>query len=256
MSADMAGSSGGRKVWRDILVAALLGAVVTGIFLYYRSAGREDTMAPNDFNFQTVKALPKDAPPAGGPASGASMPTGSPLPWGVLPGPKPAGGHKAAKGMASARTRVKELAQGQEARVAGLAMKYTRRHAVIREYGQEWMSHPDLRRLNMDYIRDRDAVKFAFGAASSANFSALVQKYAGRREMHAFIIDVIAGIPGELMAALSDYLHQDRQAKALAQRFAATAELPPGVVASLELEPADSKKDRQLAATKGGKSRK
>jgi hypothetical protein len=109
---------------------------------------------------------------------------------------------------------------------ARLAMKHTLKSKAIREYGRDWMSHPDLRKLNDEYFEHHDPVRFAYGAASSKSFWALVTKYSTRPEVLSFVTDAARSAPAGLRRAGSDFMKTDRSAEKLYRRFAAASGLP------------------------------
>lgn len=120
-----------------------------------------------------------------------------------------------------------------ESRVETLAIEYTRKYPVIREYGRDWANYPDLRQYNLDYLQDHDPVRFAYRVSSSKNFTALVKKYAGRPEIIQFIGDVVKTVPSELFKASRDFLSQDTHAADLLKRFTSAIGLPDSLTAGL-----------------------
>jgi len=95
-----------------------------------------------------------------------------------------------------------------EAKGKALAIKFTKKYPVIEQYGEDWMSYPDLAQLNYDYNKHHDPVAFARGLARSRNFRKMVKKYAGKKEILSFVSasfkDGAVAIP-----ALSHYLNAE-----------------------------------------------
>jgi len=212
-----------------ILLASIAGGFTIGIFLYRHWAS--DQRAISNAGFDVSQPEPAQEPQtcaipaeeAGPPASSLSM---------VKAGPMKAS-------MASSKPNVPPaqaltaLIRRNESRYESLARRYTRNYPVIREYGRDWASYPDLRRYNLEYLRDRDPIRFAFNVAASRNFSLLVGKYAARPEILQFIQDTIKKTPGELVNASAEYLKKDRHAYELLKRFAHAAGLPDAMVTGL-----------------------
>src|SRR5208282_655035 len=65
---------------------------------------------------------------------------------------------------------VASLVNKNESRYEALARQYTQKYPVIEQYGRDWASYPDLRRFNLEYLHDRDPIKFSYHVASSPNF--------------------------------------------------------------------------------------
>jgi len=119
-----------------------------------------------------------------------------------------------------------------ESRYERLALAYTRKYAAIREYGRDWYNSPDLRQYNLDYLKDRDPIRFAFRVAASPNFGALVKKYGAKPEIRQFMMDAIKETPGQLADAASAYLNQDDKASAVVRNFSRALGLPENLFAS------------------------
>ena len=102
-----------------------------------------------------------------------------------------------------------------EAKARALAIGYTKRYPVILHYGQDWMSKPDLKKLNDDYMADHDPVKFLRGLAGSPSFPELTAKYARDPAVQAFAKEALQQAPRELLSASSDLLVEDGGLRAL-----------------------------------------
>lgn len=124
-----------------------------------------------------------------------------------------------------------ELCRKHEKRVHAYFLAKTRAHPSVRQYGRDWMSYPDLKKLNDDYFRDRDPVKFMKGLARSENFGKLVKKYSTDPAIRETVIDAAKQAPSDLMAAGMDYLNNDRNIKDLVGTVAKGMGLPAGLMA-------------------------
>jgi hypothetical protein len=96
-----------------------------------------------------------------------------------------------------------------EAKAQALAVQYTQRYPAIAQYGWDWMSCPDLRKLTNSYMVDHDPVAFLRGVAASKDFPELAGKYAADPAVRAFVKDALKGMPRDVLAASSDLLVQD-----------------------------------------------
>lgn len=115
-----------------------------------------------------------------------------------------------------------------------LARSYTERHASIRQYGKDWMSYPDLRKLNDDYMRDHDPIAFLRGLAASPSFPVLMQKYAGDSAVRGFVGDSLRTAPSGAIGASMGYLSQDKQLNGFVQDVATKVGVPPQALAPMD----------------------
>ena len=51
-----------------------------------------------------------------------------------------------------------------EDKIRALGRKYSDRHAVIRQYGEDWISYPDLKKLRDDFWQDKNPASFMKGS--------------------------------------------------------------------------------------------
>lgn len=137
---------------------------------------------------------------------------------------------KAAEREKSGKT-LGELCRKYEKRVHAYFLAKTRQHPTVRQYGRDWMSYPDLKKLNDDYFRDRDPVKFMMGLAKSENFGKLVKKYSTDPAIRAVVVDAAKQAPGDLMSAGLDYLNNDKVIKDLVGNVAKGMGLPSSLMA-------------------------
>jgi hypothetical protein len=156
----------------------------------------------------------------------------------TLPGMKPGQAGKAPP--KDARTAFTEAIHNSEASAQALAQRYTKQYPVIQKYGQEWMSHPDLKKLNDDYMRDHDPAKFLHGLVQSQSFLPLAVKYAGEPAVQAFIKEAIHNASSELLTAALDYFDQDKPLQNMVTQSPLKAYMPfvdPKAAASGALPP-------------------
>lgn len=123
-----------------------------------------------------------------------------------------------------------EICRANEAMVRALAQRYTRQYPIIRQYGRDWMSYPDLKRLNDDYMRGHDPVKFLNGLVVSKNFGKMVTKYAAQPPIQSFVKETIKQAPPEALSAATDFLNEEKNVKALVDNVAQSLGLPPGIL--------------------------
>ncbi|MBI5241908.1 MAG: hypothetical protein HY926_15655 [Elusimicrobia bacterium] len=115
-----------------------------------------------------------------------------------------------------------------EVRAHDLAIRYTERHPVIQQYGRDWMSRPDLKKLNDDYAADHDPVRFLRGLAQAPSFPEFAAKYAREPAVRAFVKDALAGAPKDLLAAAADMLVEDGLLRGLVSDAGRELGLPKG----------------------------
>lgn len=123
-----------------------------------------------------------------------------------------------------------EAVWNNEKQIRNLAIAYTRKHPDIAAYGREWMSHPDLKKLNDDYMRDRDPIKFMRGVAGSRNFYNLVKKYAGSAPIRGFVQEAMVQAPSESVSSAMQYMEQDGAVKKLVTNVTSSMGLPPALL--------------------------
>lgn len=140
-----------------------------------------------------------------------------------------------AKKTAAARKEIdfKAVARANEAKVAALAMRYTRRYPLIAQYGRDWMSYPDLKKLNDDYMRDHDPVAFLHGVARSKNFGKLAGQYATAAPIQNFVKEAMKNVGGDATSAAASLMKDDSLVKDLASNTASALGLPPALVTGL-----------------------
>jgi hypothetical protein len=136
---------------------------------------------------------------------------------------------------ASARTRgLNEIAREKGGAVSAYTARFRRAHPIMREYSREWMSHPDLKKLNDDYLRDRDVRKFVHGLVDAPSFGPLVRKIVSDPASRALARDFAAGLaretPPELMSAATEFVDEEKTVRKLVDRVAGAFGLPPGLL--------------------------
>lgn len=129
-----------------------------------------------------------------------------------------------------------KTARKYEGTVRGFAERMTAKNPLLQQYGREWMSYPDLKKLNDDFMRDKDPVKFLLGASQSENFGKMVKKYARAPEIREFVIQAFKETPTELKASALGVLDSDRLVKDVVSGVAKSIlpALPPSVLGAIE----------------------
>jgi hypothetical protein len=139
----------------------------------------------------------------------------------------------------------KEQARKHEADVRKFAEMMTRKYPAIRQYGKDWMSHPDLRKLNDDYMRNHDPVAFIMGLTKAPSLGGMVKKYAGSPAIMEFITQGMKEAPGELTSSAMDVLSNDTVAKSLISNVASGLGLPPSITGLINSGGDASKMDQK-----------
>lgn len=202
---------------------AILGSA-GGVVYYQRLESRQEVIPDNSgFDMAQVTGAPKIISPIRSrpaPNSGLAMiKTG-------MPGMQFGGKATAQKAGRSPEADITEKVRRSENQIHTLAIAYTRRYPVIAEYGREWMSYPDLKKLNDDYMRSHDPIQFMRGLCQSKNFGILVRKYAREPAIHSFVIDAAKKVPGDLITAGLDYLNSNGTIKSLANNLSSAVGIP------------------------------
>jgi len=222
-----------------LIVALILGATLVGALGWYFATNRKGIeLNTAGFDVNEVAATARVPIAASGgpsrPASGMMIKSdGSMRVVGdddASNNPKPAA---TAAGQDSAKQNFTQAARKHEAEVRDYAMRMTRKYASVRQYGRDWMSYPDLKKLNDDYMRNHDPVAFMAGLSRSKNFGALVAKYAGDPGLRAFVVDGIKQAPADLFAAAGGAVQNDGVMKGLISNVAQALGLPPSMTAMI-----------------------
>ena len=216
-----------------LLAALLIAGSAAGVMLWQLS--QKEAPVAADFGLDAVSPRP-DGPAAApaAPRSGLDMidlsappsraavqpSTEAPAP----PAQVPTGQVRRDPG--SSASAFTEAVRRSEARARDLAIQYTQRYPAIAQYGKDWMSRPDLKKLNDDYAADHDPVKFLRGLARAPSAPELAAKYAGDPAVRAFVKDALAGAPKELLSAASDMLVEDGLVRGLAADLGGALGLP------------------------------
>jgi hypothetical protein len=124
-------------------------------------------------------------------------------------------------------------ARKHESTVQRFAQKMTMKYSVVQEYGREWMSYPDLRKLNDDYMRNHDPIAFMVGLSRAPSLGKMIKKYATRPEMREFVVEGIKSAPGDLTASAVEVLQNENVVKGLIANVTKGLGLPPSVTAMI-----------------------
>ncbi len=122
-----------------------------------------------------------------------------------------------------------ESARKHEAEVHRFAVMMTNKYPAIRQYGREWMSHPDLRKLNDDYFKNHDPIAFMVGLSKAPSLGLMIKTYAGQPGMKEFVVEGMKQAPGELTGAAMEVLANDKVVKDLVANVAGSMGLPPSI---------------------------
>ncbi|MBI3565105.1 MAG: hypothetical protein HY079_07915 [Elusimicrobia bacterium] len=237
---------GGRLGW-IVTGVAVLGSFV-GVVGWYlvsnRGGGGLDT---SGFDIATAPSAPRPvaaapaAPPPGQPRSSLDMmkadagirivdsnsSSGSP----GSSGPAAPSGPEQKKQESHAS--FTENARKHEGDVRRFAEKMTAKYPVIRQYGRDWMSYPDLKKLNDDYARNHDPIAFMIGLSKAPNLGTMLKKYAGKPEIREFVVDGMKQAPGDLTGSAMSVLQNDRVLKDLISNVTGSLGLPPSITAMI-----------------------
>lgn len=126
-----------------------------------------------------------------------------------------------------------EQARKHEADVRRFAERMTRKYPVIRQYGKDWMSHPDLKALTDNYWKTRDPVAFIMGLTKAPSVGLMVKQYAGSPEILKFVTEGMKEAPADLTSSAMDVLANDTVVKNLIANVASGIGLPPTVTAMI-----------------------
>ncbi len=219
--------------WPILLLVLAIGGSAVGVAVYQRSQARPPALADGSgFDLaQTTEAKRSlVAPAATAPGSGAAAPSsltgaswGAALRSGSAAGPDP---------LKSAAASFADVCRANEDRVRAMAERYTRQSPVIQAYGKEWMSYPDLKKLNDDYMVQHDPVAFLHGVAASKNFATMVRKYAGYPVFLNFVQEAMKAAPADARQVAMDYIDKDKVASEVMDKVLQSLGLPTGLLGS------------------------
>jgi hypothetical protein len=244
---------GGALVVAGVILVSLVGVV--GWYLFQNRGGDRESLDVSGFD---LASAPQSQRPAV-PLPAAPEPAQPESSLGMLKadagmrvvdgnasgesGTARAAASKASEAAESAKS-LGDLCKKYEKRVHTYFLAKTKQYPSVRAYGREWMSYPDLKKLNDDYFRDRDPVKFMKGLAKSENFGKLVKKYSTDPAIRGVVIDAAKQAPSDLMAAGMDYLNKDKAIKDLVGGVAKGMGLPASLMAIFD-EGKGAKVDQQ-----------
>ena len=140
-----------------------------------------------------------------------------------------------------------EQARKHEADVRWFAERMTKKYPLIRQYGKDWMSHPDLRSLTNNYWRNRDPMAFIAGLSKAPSVGAMVKRYAGAPEILDFVTEGMKEAPSELTSSALDVLSNDGVVRNLVANVANGLGLPPSVTSMIAGSGGPSKPDSKRA---------
>ncbi len=233
------GRSGG------IFVAVVVAGSAVGVAGWYLMTNRTaPAIDASGFDLSAAPQAPKprplfaDSPPAAQPDSLSMMKGDSGVR--IVDANAPAAGSapsgSAAKGAdkkEQSHLNFTEEARKHEAEVRRFSERMTRKYPVIRQYGKDWMSHPDLRALTDNYWRTRDPIAFIMGLSKAPSLGAMVKQYAGSPEILKFVTEGMKEAPSDLTSSALDVLANDGVVKNLVANVASGVGLPPSITAMI-----------------------
>jgi hypothetical protein len=130
---------------------------------------------------------------------------------------------------AEAHASFTEQARKHEGDVVKYSMKMEKKFPILKRYARDWMSHPDLKKLNDDYMRNHDPVAFIMGLTKAPSLGTMVKQYAGNPAIIGYITQGMKEAPGDLTGSAMDVLTNDSTVKGLIGNIASGLGLPPSV---------------------------
>jgi hypothetical protein len=192
-------------------------AAIAGSLVFFHFSSKKEASTPDDAGFDISGEIPAAEPaaslpttlaqPATDPQSSLGMIDSTGIKFGAG-GPSRASNAEALK---KAEKTLLEIARKNEGRIQALAVAYAKKYPVVREYAKEWMSHPDLKKLNDDYNKDHDPIKFIRGLAKSPSFGPMVKKYGTQAPLQQFVMEVYTKAPSDAGEAAQQIMaHEEK----------------------------------------------
>jgi hypothetical protein len=222
-----------RSVFSLFLAVLVLGGSAVGVFIYHTLQSK-DKPALDASGFDLAQTTEQPRPVASASSSAPQQPQASML--GVktgLPGMQfgaRSGTYMSQAEADKAKDTFTELCRKHEAKVRDYATAWTRKSIALQRYGKEWMSYPDLKKLNDDYMRDRDPVAFMRGLAQSKNFGTMIKRYAGEPQIQQFAKDGMKQAPRDLFNGAMDLMSKESVIKSMVDNVLQALGLPPGLL--------------------------
>jgi hypothetical protein len=194
---------------REFIMGLGIGVAIVGTFFYQQ----QHTVLPMEYHAIDVAYTPqKDV--------------AAPVTYAAVRTERPRGLKGIFKNYNVPETQLIVAVRDNEARYHDFVRKSARKHKVLRQYSREWMSYPDLRRLNNEWYRYHDPIRFAQGAARSKNLRQLLVKYSKNNEFRKFVREAVRQAPADLLFAIKTYTRSDPQAQWMHVRFAQATGVP------------------------------
>jgi len=221
-----------------IFVAVVVGGSAVGVVGWYLmvnrgspsidSSGFDLSAAPHTSRPAPVLSAPVEAPQASSLAmlkgdAGVRIGDSGPAPA------QPASQAKEGDKKEQAHADFTQEARKHESDVRNYSMRMTQKYPILRQYGRDWMSHPDLKKLNDDYMRNHDPIAFIMGLTKAPSLGVMVKQYAGNPAITAFITGAMKEAPADLTSSAMDVLANDKVAKDLISNVAGGLGLPPSI---------------------------
>jgi hypothetical protein len=220
-----------------LLTMFALGGSAVGMVVYQMLQDNTTSSVPDTSGFDIAETDGKSSPSPTGSIQPPPVQTRSRLGVALAPemkGLRFSADTQPASNASKAAASFAEAVWNNEKKIRNLAVAYTNKHPVIAAYGRDWMSYPDLKKLNDDYMRDRDPIKFMKGVAGSRNFYNLVKKYAAAPPIQSFVQEALAKAPGDAVSSTMRYMEQDGTVKKLVADVTSSIGLPPALLSGAQ----------------------
>ncbi len=233
------------------MLALILAGSGAGVGLWYTFVSHEDNAL--DTTGFDMSQSPQDVASPLAAAASPLRPRSAPVPSTGLSMIKSEPGLRFGSGGAAAGSAAKpggpqdlnDIARRSGGPVSAFTKRFRDQHPVMRLYSKQWLSYPDLKKLNDDYLKDHDLIKFVHGLERSPNFGPLVRRIALDPASHQLATDFISGVakaaPAELVSSASALLKADHGVMGLAKGVFSAMGAPPMLLSALSGGDLDTK---------------
>ncbi len=237
---DEAPSPPPRRNWlAALLVILAIGGSAIGVFIYQMiQSGRKTTVDASGFDIaqttdKTFVTTDSGQQPADPGSSLGMIKTGLPQMRFGSNSPAPnsgSGGSGGANNGQQNESSFTQMARHYEPQVTDFVKNWGKKSPTLKQYAKDWMSYPDLKKLNDDYMHNHDPIAFARGLAGSSSFPTLVKKYAGTPDMQQFVHAAMSAMPADMRTAGLNYINSDNIVKKVADNVMTSLGLPAGLL--------------------------
>lgn len=235
------------------IIGGLLVCGALGIaWLWYSGSEAPSLPRSGGFDADTTSSYTRPAP---APAPRQLGPTASPSSLGLfragdaLPPQEPASAAPPpAAPRSDPRERAKDALIRNDAKMRDFVARMMKKYPSIGQYDKDWSSHPDLKRLQDDYWKDRDVAKFLVGVAQSDNFGKMMRKYATDPGVRGFAVEMITTGPKEVVGALTGLSSADGTVNKLLGSVMSGLGLPPSLTNAIAEGKGDQIDQKQVVS--------